>query len=637
MRKSLIFVLILSWPCVHIPAQEPTRCNTTMDLAWLQANAPSRYQNFIDLENFTTNYINNQGQNTNRLINPNGDIIIPVIVHVLHYGEPIGSGFNISMARIESQIEVINKDFRRLNADAVNTPSAFLPLAADFNIEFRLACIDPAGNPTDGVIRTQTNAQYFLFDKPQRADGSTNEEAIGIKTLPYGSPSWPTERYLNIWVCNMLDVAGYAQFPADYALYPQYDGVVVSKTSFGNPSEHIDNNKGRTLTHEIGHWLNLIHIWGDVPKGSNNYDCLLDDFVGDTPQQKDFTFSPSNNGCPNYPDLIKRCDASDPSTMFMNYMDQVKDNCYNMFSNGQKLRARALFATVGLIPGPRVSQLNNWFKVRQSKIPIRCSGVVYSSAACLSTSWTVLSGPATLTPGPGVNQATLTATGTGTVVIRATSGNYTTDDNIEVTNVPPAAQGYYYYTANNYSCPGCQNGLGPYNTHMLPAGQSGNFNVNITNGNELSNIQWANSGSYQVSYVANGGALSFYMVAGPGAYTTRTTTFTLTAQTSCGTINQGFNFSIVTQGWGYRIVASPNPAKNMLHVIEKRNGLKQPIIDKNVTMELIEISTGRKIKQWMFSGKQKEFNLDIRGIKSGQYILIVRRGKDQDSKQIMIE
>lgn len=172
---------------------------------------------------------------------------------------------------------------------------------------------------------------------------------------------------------------------------------------------------------------------------------------------------------------------------------------------------------------------------------------------------------------------------------------------------------------------------------MLPAGQSGNFLVNITNGNEISNIQWANSGSYQVSYVANGGALSFYMVAGPGAYTTRTTTFTLTAQTSCGTINQNFNFTIVTQGWGYRIVASPNPAKNILYVIEKIDGINKFGFSRSVKFELVELNTGRKVKEWTFTGKQNQFNLDIRGIKSGQYILVAKRGKDKDSKQIMIE
>lgn len=212
-------------------------------------------------------------------------------------------------------------------------------------------------------------------------------------------------------------------------MYPQYDGVVINKNAFGRPGGIYPHNKGRAATHEVGHWLNLEHLWGDE---NYNLDCLNDDFCNDTPQQSQKSF----DGCPTYPDLLRRCNTNDPSIMFMNFMDFVNDECQNIFTSDQKARARALFGN-GM---PREQQLNNWFKVRQSKTPIRCSGVVYSGPACLSTTWTVLSGPATLTLGPGTNLATITATGTGTVVIRATSGNYTTDDNIDVTTVPPSSE-----------------------------------------------------------------------------------------------------------------------------------------------------------------------------------------------------
>ena len=135
-RKFIVSVVAL-FSFFIVNGQE--RCGTNIDLVWMQANAPDRYQRFTDLENFTTNYINNQGQNSNRLINGNGIIIIPVVVHVLHRGEAEGNGNNISMAQIQSQIDVLNEDFRRLNTDAINTPSAFAPVASDFGIEFILA------------------------------------------------------------------------------------------------------------------------------------------------------------------------------------------------------------------------------------------------------------------------------------------------------------------------------------------------------------------------------------------------------------------------------------------------------------------------------------------------------------------
>jgi hypothetical protein len=635
MRKLLIVTIgtVALLFNIDIDAQQ-SRCGTSVDLEWLKANAPENYQRFISLENHTKNFISNQSQNINRLINGNGLIIIPVVVHVLHYGEAIGTGFNISLARIQSQIDVLNEDYRRLNADAVNTPAAFLPVASDFGIEFRLACIDPDGNPTDGVVRKQTSEPYFIFNRPRRPDGSTNEEAIGIKTSPNGSWRWPTDRYLNIWVCNLNGTpAGYAQFPAWYSAYPDYDGVVIDKQSFGRPSEHSYYNKGRTATHEIGHWLNLIHLWGSE---TENLSCIYDDEVGDTPKQDYMTFGESNNGCPSYPYLQRRCDPSDPSVMFMNYMDNVTDACYNMFSNGQKLRVRALFAA----GGPREQQLNNWFKVRQSKTPIRCSGVVYSSPACLSTTWSVLSGPATLTPGPGVNQATLTATGIGTVVIRATSGNYTTDDNIEVTTEPPPFTGTYSIISNYHSV-GTQYPLGTNNGPIwLGANQAFEVSVHVTSPEHISPpTTWSRAtSSYPFSFVPNGTSLNFYGTSGTSAYQTRNGIFNYTTQTSCGTFNGTYTWPVIVAGW-LRLMVSPNPATDNITVSidEKVSKVKSLKPLEDVTVTLHDFYTNMTVKKWEFRNSQNKFYLNVSELKKGHYILILRRGKDQGVKQILIE
>lgn len=154
------------------------------------------------------------------------------MIHVLHNGEAVGSGLNISNTQIQSQIDVLNKDFRRLNADASNTPSIFEGVAIDTEFEFVLACTDPNGNPTNGIVRAQTSESDYT--RIRNSDGSTNEVATGIKFAPTGIPAWPTDRYLNIWVCNLqAGLLGYAQFPDMFEVRPNTDGVVVNRTAFG--------------------------------------------------------------------------------------------------------------------------------------------------------------------------------------------------------------------------------------------------------------------------------------------------------------------------------------------------------------------------------------------------------------------
>ena len=163
-------------------------------------------QNEIDFQRI----IANQPENSNNSI-----ITIPVVVHVVYYN----STENISTAQIQSQIDVLNEDFRRLNADAVNTPAGFQPVAADSEIEFCLATTDPNGNPTDGITRTQTSQSSF----------STND---GVKYSSSGGiDAWNTSEYLNIWVCDISGgILGYAQFPGGPS---SSDGIVCDYAYFG--------------------------------------------------------------------------------------------------------------------------------------------------------------------------------------------------------------------------------------------------------------------------------------------------------------------------------------------------------------------------------------------------------------------
>jgi hypothetical protein len=427
--RTIIYVILLLVVSLNAPAQLRI-CHSSIDLAAMQQNEPQRYQQWMQLEQFTTNFINSN--NAGRLINPNGIIVIPVVVHILHRNESEGSGRNLSVAQIQSQIDVLNEDFRRLNNDRTNTPAVFAGVASDYIIEFRLACIDPNGNPTNGIVRKYTSKRNFSFS---RSGSLPNETAIGIKfSNNGGDDAWPTNRYLNIWVGKFNDgTLGYATFPADFVNNPNVDGVVIDCESFGRTgTAKAPYNRGRTATHEVGHWLNLRHIWGDANCGN--------DFVGDTPPQNG-----PNYGCPGFPKL-STCTGNPPNgDMFMNYMDYSDDGCMNLFTNGQRLRGRAVFAT----GGPRAAFVDNYFAINQPQRTIRCKeAVTLNNPLCLPVTWSVISGPATIESSNN-SQAILKANinASGTVALRAISGNYISDISFPISYEGPLPPLIY---ARNY-------------------------------------------------------------------------------------------------------------------------------------------------------------------------------------------
>jgi Pregnancy-associated plasma protein-A len=270
---------------------------------------------------------------TGRLGPSRRDVVtIPVVVHVVH--NPNSPEQNVDDDQIHSQLTALNQDFRAANPDVSQVPPVWRPLIADARVEFRLATRDPAGGPTGGIIRVRTDRQGF------DTDDAVKSSATG------GSNPWPTDQYLNLWVCQLTGgLLGYAQFPGGP---PQTDGVVILYTAFGTTgTAAFPYDGGRTATHEIGHWLDLFHIWGD-----DDGACTNDDRVADTPNQAD-----ANTGAPPFPHIT--CDNGPNGDMFMNYMDYTDDRAMFMFTQGQSARmdaclegARASFTVAQLAGAP---------------------------------------------------------------------------------------------------------------------------------------------------------------------------------------------------------------------------------------------------------------------------------------------
>jgi hypothetical protein len=242
-------------------------------------------------------------------------ITIPVIVHVIYNS----SSQNISDAQVQSQVDVLNRDYRRQNADTSNIPLYFQQFAADCGFHFVLAKVDPHGYATNGIVRKHTSIQQFNITDGIKFSSSGGDDA------------WDANSYFNIWVGDLTGgVLGYSSVVGG----PQKnDGVVVSYKAFGTMgTATAPFNEGRTATHETGHWLNLIHTWGDADCG--------DDKVADTPPQHAAEY-----GCPN--GIIISCNDGPNGEMYTNFMDFTNDACMNIFTLGQMDRMRVLFEPGG--------------------------------------------------------------------------------------------------------------------------------------------------------------------------------------------------------------------------------------------------------------------------------------------------
>lgn len=284
---------------------EGRRCYSYEVLQAKLKEDPSLQKRMDAIEAYTQDYINNPGKHR---VTADGTLELPVHVNIIYSN----AAENISDAQIQSQIDVLNQDFGATNSDYNNASPYQSVRSGDIKVRF-------LWTPSNITRKSSTTTSWGTNDAMKRSS------AGGI------DPTSPTTT-LNIWVCNLSNsILGYAQFPGSS---PATDGVVIDNNAFGKGSFSLyaNFNLGRTATHEVGHWFNLRHIWGDRRCG--------DDFVGDTPAHDG-----ANYGCPASGHTSK-C-AGRPLEMTMNYMDYTDDRCMYMFSAGQASRMRATFAPGG--------------------------------------------------------------------------------------------------------------------------------------------------------------------------------------------------------------------------------------------------------------------------------------------------
>ena len=610
MKKFLLLVCV----CIgnFLYAQE--RCGTTYNPSSMSAIQQQNVESFYKAAEISAKSLESQSATLNSFNATSGTVLVPVVVHIVHNT----TAQNISDAQICSQIEVLNEDFARRNADRTLTPTAFAGIAANTDIQFYLATRDPNGNATTGITRTATTRTSF----------SSNND---IKSSSTGGRSpWDTNRYLNIWVANLSGgLLGYAQFPWDFASKPNTDGVVVKFDAFGRTGTlNSRYNRGRTTTHEVGHWLGLRHIWGD-----DGTACTGSDGVSDTPNQG----GPYTLQCPT--GNRTTCSSND---MYMNYMDYTDDACMNMFSNGQKAVMRATLNAGG-------------YRQNFSYFLPAIAGA--KSVCTTSKSYTLQNVPAGVNASWTVSPTSLVATssGTGTTAsIRAASSSSSGQATITFT-----IRGGNSCTATTVTR---TIQVGKFTTSQITVsgtvdvcpGNAYNYTANVPGGHDTGyTYSWTYPSGWSV-YSQSTNTIRLYVPSGNSQYGT----VRVTVNNGCGatgptgvTVFPGYSCGgFLTSG---EFTIYPNPASEQLTIEQGANTVSVATVNSQEsstqTNELfsptkiaasefkVELLNGQQVVVATGTAKGKKVLLDTKALAPGTYYLQIYYDKRVNREQIIIQ
>jgi hypothetical protein len=375
------------------------RCATTEYQEFLRKQNP-KLESDEKFENWLSQKIIEQQS----MSQSGGIIYIPVVVHVIHNGDAYGSNENITDEQVQSQLTVMTQDFRKMTGTPGSNSN---PVGADTQIEFVLAKVDPNGNPTNGINRVNLC----------QASWSTSD----INSIVKPSTIWDPTQYMNMWSVNFTDTTllGYAQFPestlaglSTAAQSSTTDGVVAGYGFFGSSdlttgAFQAPYDKGRTMTHEVGHFLGLRHIWGDDTTCPNTNVATNKDFVADTPAANGPNFGcvSGTNTCPSNPG----------NDMIQNYMDYTDDTCMNIFTAGQKTRI-----TTVMNNSPRRSTLKTSVKDVAIALFANDAEIIIENVCGVAD-------PNCVTPDPAIPLKTILLYNRGTSNLTSATINYNID------------------------------------------------------------------------------------------------------------------------------------------------------------------------------------------------------------------
>jgi hypothetical protein len=592
-RTIILFILIILLHFNHLTAQE---CGSRFDLKKLRQTDPAAYQEHLRLEKIISDYRQRITANPNaRLIDNNGIITVPIVFHVIHKGEAVGLGTNISDARLIDQVAVLNECFSQSNDQSLIQPF-FKDFAGNPNIRFQLACYDPNGAGTNGIVRKQTSNPIPIFtvdSKNAHYSGSGGDDA------------WATDRYLNIWITpNLRDndgiVFGYSQLPGKFITSPNTDGVVLLFDVVGrNATNAIGKTEGKTLVHEVGHWLDLIHPFDGG--------CANDDKCADTPPQSYPTY-----GCPlvypYFPPNRPICPNTSNGVMYDNFMDYTNDDCgLRMFTRDQVIRMRGVFQP----GGTRSSFIDNYFKVAKAYQTCTEGLFFVKTPFCevsSNTNWSI-TGPATIAPAYFSNILRTVypdPTGNGTAVLSASWNNFVSD--IAIT-VGYGTESSTYTTYDNYSYGSPVLTLRNGGFYSAKTNTYGTLSFTGANGTAKNWRIFSQSGQAYLNGYGNNFSLSVY----PNS----NVTIRADIPTPCGDRMVQYTF----YRSGYQYALSPNPASNNI-TITALNVSADPNARTTSDMPEYEVQIFTRYNQLMKKMKctkgSKDITIDVSNLPSNQ-------------------